>query len=553
MPAGGNNKKKGGYLMQGTILAVSSLLVRFIGMLYRIPMTRIVGDEGMGIYNSAYELYNLALILSSYSVPLAVSKLVSARESVKKYSSTKRVFFVALVTAMCTGLLASCVLYFGADVWADIAKMNIAMPLKVLAPTIFVFAIMGVIRGLFQGKGTMFPTAFSQVIEQIINAIVSVAAAYYLMLEHNASEDIAAYGATGGTLGTFLGAVAGCTFLLMALKANWIVIRSRARRDENETESYSEVFKAFVLTVVPIILSQTVYQLSGTIDFLIYGNVSESMGIAGSISDAYYGVYSNKYRQLTNLPVAIATALGTAIVPSLSKSFAAGEHKEIKNKISGAVKLNMLISIPAAVGLAVLAEPVIIILYTGRENFELSVNLLRLGSIAVVLFAFSTLTNGVLQGINRMRLPVYHAAVSLAIHVVLLFVMLKVLKLDAYGLVIGNVTFAFVVCLLNLSAIKRYAGYHQELLKTFIIPGISALIMGGSAYYVYEVMYKLAGSFGMTGSPGTVFAFVIAFIIAVIVYFAMLLILHGLDERDVKALPMGGRIYRVLKRMHLMK
>lgn len=152
--------KQNNYLVQGSILAFSSIISRFIGMLYRIPLTNIVGDVGMGYYSSAYELYNLALILSSYSIPTAVSKLVSSMESKKQYRNAHQVFLCSLKIASVVGLLMSLFVYAFAGVWASMVKSApVAIPLRVLSPTIFVFAVMGVFRGYFQGKHTMVPTA----------------------------------------------------------------------------------------------------------------------------------------------------------------------------------------------------------------------------------------------------------------------------------------------------------------------------------------------------------------------------------------------------------
>lgn len=538
---------KNNYLIQGTILAVSSIIVRFIGMLYRIPMTRIIGDEGMGCYTAAYELYNLALILSSYSIPLAVSKLISVREAKKEYRNAYQVFVTAMGVAFVVGLGGCLIIFFGAGFWANFGgEYDIKIPLRILAPTLFVFAIMGVLRGLFQGKNTMLPTAVSQILEQLINAGVSISAAYFLMKEHNAADNIASYGAAGGTAGTLAGALAALLFLGFIFIIYLPYMKRQMRKDRtNCLELPSDTLKIFLLTVIPIILSQTVYQLSGFVDMKMFGSLMAAQGIGREERTALYGVYSNKYRQLTNLPVALATALGTAIVPTLSNNYTQKDMNGVRTKIASSVKLNMLISIPAAVGMAVLADPIIRIIYTNRENFELSVNLLRLGSIAIVVFALSTLTNGVLQGLNQMHLPVVHSGISLAVHVVLLFLLLQVFEFGVYGLLIGNVTFALLVCILNWFSVAKYANYKQEIVKTFLLPSAASAVMGVCAYFIYALALKVLHS--------TVISFLLALFSGIFIYFALVLLLRVVTKEELYHLPKGAVLVRLFQRLHLMR
>lgn len=539
----GNNRNK--YLVQGTILAVSSIIVRIIGLLYRIPLTRIVGDLGMGYYGTAFDIYNLALLLSSYSIPVAVSKLVSARESKKEYKNSRRVFVVALTVAVLAGGVMSLIIYFMAPFFGSLRQMpSVAIPLRVLAPTIFVFAIMGVLRGLFQGKNTMLPTAISQVLEQIANAVVSILAAYLLMKEHSVSEDISAYGAAGGTLGTFVGALTGFAFLLFIYSIYHPVIKRRLRKDKAEhQESYKEVAVIFGLTVLPIILSQTVYQLSGNLDNILFGQIMSGKGRLEEVIAELYGVYSNKYKNLTTVPVAIASAFGASIVPALAASFAKGDMDGVRQKIGVSIKINMMIAIPAAVGMGVLARPIIRLMF-GSSNLELGTELLQLGSVAIVFFALSTITNGVLQGIERMRIPVRHAAISLAIHVIILFVLLQFMDLSVYGLVIGNITFALLICMLNWISIGKYLDYKQEIVKTFIIPTIASIIMGVITFFSDRILTPIL--------PSSILSLVIVIVISVLVYGVLIVLMKGMNEEEMLGLPKGAVLVRLCKKLHLM-
>lgn len=540
------SKKSNNFLVQGSILAAASLIVRLIGLLYRIPLTNIVGDEGMGYYSNAFAIYNIALILSSYSLPLAVSKLVAARVVKKEYRNSYRIFLCSMFFAIVVGTIASLGVYFGADFLANtIFKLApTAIPLRVLAPTVFVFAIVGVLRGYFQGKSTMLPTSISQILEQIINAVVSIAAAYFLMKSHSASENIGAYGAAGSTLGTLIGASVALLFLAFVFALYKPIIDRQLRKDASKSrETYKEVFRALIITIIPVILSQTVYQISAVIDSSLFGHVMEGKGLSIGERSTLWGIYSNKYNLLINVPVAIASAMAVAIIPSIVASKINGKNVEIKDKVHQAIKLNMIIAIPAAVGMGVLASPILQLLFS--DNRELPANLIRIGSIAIVFFALSTITNAVFQGINQMRIPVIHSAISLGVHIVLVFLLLYVFDLSTYALVIGNVTFALLVCILNWISVAKLLNYKQEVIKTFLIPTACSAVMGIMAFFTYEGIYSLIH----INSISTL----IAIMVATIVYFCLLIVLKGVTEEDLYNMPLGRTLIRIATKLHLLK
>lgn len=560
-----DHNKNNQFLLQGSILAVASIIVRLIGLAYRIPMNRILGNEGMGAYTNAFDVYNIALIISSYSLPLAVSKLVAYRRVRKEHKNAFRLFLTAMSFAMVSGLIAALIVFFGADFIATelLVSENSALPLKVLAPTIFVFAIMGVFRGFFQGKNTMIPTAVSQVIEQIVNAIVSIVASYFLVLNFSANAQVAAYGAMGGTLGTLLGAMTGLVFLVLVFLLYRPTLKKQIRKDKgHREETYGQLYRVLIATTFPIVLSQVVYNITGTLDASLFGNImankevalfelevlkdvvtgeQQSLTYTSGYTDILRGIYGNQYRLLTNVPVAIATAMGTAMVTSITVAYSKELYDVIKSRVHTAVKFNMIVAIPSAVGMAVLASPILQLLF--NESYRLTANYFLLGSIAIVFYSLSTVSTSVLQGINQLRLPVIHAAISLVIHVILVFGLLQFTPMNSYALIIGNVTFPLVICILNWIAIEKHLDYRQEVFKTFVIPTICAVIMGGIAYISYQGIYMLI-------SNNAVSTF-LAIGLAVIVYFVLLILLKGVNEEEIIELPMGRKIVGLCKKLHL--
>ncbi len=535
----------GDLLLQGSILAIAGILVRFIGLLYKVPMIRILGQEGIGYYNTAYEIYNIGLILSSYSLPLAMSKLIAARRVRRQYQDIRRVFFSGLTVSAAAGGLMTLLLLLGGDFITTVIfkSPSSALPLKVMAPTIFVFSIMGVIRGYFQGQGNMVPTSVSQIIEQVVHAAVSIAASYAFMVWFASRPNPKSYGAAGGTLGTLCGAVAALIYLAIRMlcfqRRN---ARTLRRPQKIHVETWGNVYSALFLTLTPIILSQFVYQLSGSVDNSMFGQIMDAKGLTETQRATLLGVYGGEYRLLSNVPVAIASSLGASMIPSIVQSRTCHRLKEVRYKIRMTIKFNMLIAIPCAVGMGVLAGPIMELIF--HDNSELSANLMRIGAPAVVFFSLSTVTNAVLQGIDRMSKSVSHSAISLVLHMILVYVMLAYLDWNVYGLVIGNVTFALVVCILNWFSIKRALRYRQEILTTFLLPLLASFFMGGAALGIYY------GTFSLTQKNSISMLVTVPF--AMMVYAVLILLLRVVTEEELPQMPFGRKILILSKKLRLL-
>lgn len=538
-------KNNSDFLVQGSILAAASLLSRFIGILYRIPVTNLIGEDGLADYGNAFEIYNIVLILSSFSLPLSVSKLVAARNVRREYQNSYRIFLGAMMFAITSGVSFTLILYFGADFFASVLFQmpSSAIPLKVLAPTILISAVMGVFRGYYQGKNTMLPTAFSQILEQIVNAIVSIVAAYFLMKKYRTSPEAGAYGAAGSTLGTCTGALAGLLFLVFVFCLYYPTIKRQCRRDRTSTNmSYMQIFALLFYTIIPVILSQTVYQLSGVIDNGLFGHLMKQKGVALELRKTMLGVYTGKYRLLTNLPVAIASAVASSMIPSIVAARVKRDTKNLHHKIDRAIHFNMLLAFPSAVGMTVLAAPLVQLLFPGSS--PLAARLLQMGSIAIVFFALSTVSNAILQGMNLMQVPVVHSAISLVFHIVLVYGLLRFTDCKTYALVMGNISFALVVCILNWISIGSHLQYRQEVVRSFLLPAFSALGMGLITGGFYMGMSHL---FGMRR-----WITVSAICVAIMSYFILLFLCKGVNEDELLEFPMGRTLLTIAKKTHLL-
>ena len=364
--------------------------------------------------------------------------------------------------AVVVGLIVSVFTYVFADFLAGTVMSSpmSVLSLKVLAPTIFIVAVMGVLRGYFQGMGNMLPTALSQLVEQIVNAIVSVAAAYVLFAYGAKVSAIikvegydAAYGAMGGTMGTFAGALAGLIIMSILMILYLWLYRSAIKYDKNnKLDDISVVYGNIFITILPVILSTAVYNVNTVLDQGIFNKIMLMLGYTHDEYNALWGIFSGKYRLLTNVPVSIASALAASTVIAIQSAVSRKNKKEVISKTRTGIRFVMIVTIPCAVGLTVLASPVLQLLW--HDSRAISANLLRVGSISVVLYSLSTLSNAILQGVDKMRIPVINAIISLVLHLGLLVVMLLVFRLNVYAVVYANIFFAFLMCVLNGRALK---------------------------------------------------------------------------------------------------
>ena len=545
-------KKNNSFLMQGMILAVAGIITRIIGIVYRIPVANILGTEGQGFYATAFSIYNIALLLTSYSLPLAVSKLISARVSKGERKNAMRIFKGALWFAFIVGSAVACIVFFFSDFIAKtiMSMAPSAYALRVLAPGLLIVAVMGVLRGFFQGMGTMMPTAISQILEQIVNAVVSIIGASYLLemgkkaAEKANNDSVAyAYGAAGGTLGTVCGALFGLLFLLFVMKIYSPTIKKQLKRDHSKKrESYREIYMILLMTIAPVILSTAIYNISETIDIGMFGSIMAAQGHSLKVRSDLLGRFSSHYNVLINIPLAVANALGASLIPSLTAAVAVGNKKQIHSKIAMAIRFSMMIAIPSFVGFLVLANPILALLFNG--NIDISANMLRLGAITVVFYCMSTVTNAILQGLNKMTIPVKHGAISLGIHLVGLLIMLVIFKMGIYAVVASNIIFSLSMCILNARSLKHDAGYRQEVKNTFLIPSIASIVMGGAAFVIY-FLCNLVISQNV--------AVIIALIVAVLIYAVSLLKLGGLSSEEILALPKGSTLLSLFRKLHLVK
>lgn len=543
------------YLVQGSILAVASIIAKIIGMIYRFPLTNTLGNEGNSYYSTANEVYNIVLMISSFSLPLAVSKLVSERIHKGEFKNAHRVFLCAMRFALIAGgALALLTYVFAGVITKYVLSIELAVyALRVLAPAIFVFAIVGVFRGFFQGYSNMTPTAVSQVIEQIVNAIFTVVCANIMysygvsLAQENGNELLGpAWGAAGGTFGTVVSITVAMLFMMFVYTVQKSTLKRQMRRDvTTHLESERAIYRTMILTIIPIVLSTLIYNISNVADQGVFNKVLLSQGYTEKQYTSIWGIYSGQFRVLMNVPLSLASCLAPSVVPSLTAAMARGDRGDARRKIRTSVRFTMIITIPCAVGMAALAKPILTMLYPSLETGRpLAVGIMQAGALLIILYAFSTLTTGILQGLGKLQTPLINNAAALVIHFILLYVMLTAGNLNIYAVVWSNICFALIVSVLNAIAIARFLHYRQEWKRTFLIPVIVSIIMGAAAYLVYQLFHLV---FGNTISV------VFAILAGVATYGIGLISFKGITVEEIAALPKGHLIVRLLRKTGLVR
>ncbi len=553
----GKNRQKNeiagaSFVKMAAILAAAGILVRFIGFLYRLPLTNMIGDKGNGIYATGYNIYNFFLIMSSAGLPVAISRMISEKLAYNEFSNAKKIFRVSMtVTAVISFICAMLMIVVAqviAHLWntrwcllpePDIEKYQLWYDsiwcLYSLSPTIFIVGIMAVFRGYFQGFGTTVPTAFSQLIEQVFNAFFSVYMAWLLI------DMGVEFGAAGGTMGTGIGAFSGLIILVVfyiftAKKRNAVFAEDKA---DYRIESGKEIALRLAGIAIPVITGTAIFSMTNFVDMIMVNSRLAAAGFDGDAIQALYGQLNGKYVTLTTMPVAISTAIATAVIPSIAASMARREHSIVQSKVDTALRVTMIISIPAAAGLGALGSQILAMLFPSYPDGG---KLITVGSISVIFLALSQISTGVLQGIGKVKTPAFNALWGALTKIPVNYVLIAIPGINVVGAVIST-TVCYIVCsILNFRALVKATKVKPDYAGMLLKPGASAIVMSISAILVYYGIFRVFPH----NTPVTL----AAIIIAMGVYFAFMILIKGFTRDDLRMMPCGTRLIAFLEKIN---
>lgn len=539
--------------MQAGILAMASMIVRVIGLLYRAPLTAIIGDEGNGYYGTAYNIYTIILMVSSYSMPSAISKLMAQKLAVGEYRNANRVFRCALTYGVLVGLVGSGLLFFGARFLVPDVAVCV---LQVFAPTVFLFGILGSMRGYFQARGSMVPTSVSQILEQLANAVVSIAAAWLLMQTAVGADPTrrAQLGAMGSALGTGAGVLIALLFMVFCFRRSKEGRKAEILSDATgKEEKYRTFLRNTVLVITPFMLSGVIMNLTTSLNQTIYMRMLIDLKGAGEIATTtLYGIFSNKAVVISNIPISIATAVSSAIIPGISAAYARRDETGARRQVGNAIRITSIIAIPSAVGLAVLARPITMLMFPQMESLELASSLLSLLAVTVIFYSISTITNAALQSIGRMNLPLVSAGIALVVQTVVLVLLLRFTDLDVRALVLVSILYSVMIFAVNQYYLRRFLGIRQDVRRDYLQPLVCAALMGAAAKAVYylvsmaaEPVENLPKGFYFRNLAATA----AALLAAVLVYGYTMVRSGTIRRKDLLSMPKGQSLVRLMEKL----
>lgn len=549
-----DNRRSSGVLVQAGILAMASMIVRVIGLLYRAPLTAIIGDEGNGYYGTAYNIYTIILMVSSYSMPSAISKLMAQKLAVGEYRNANRVFRCALTYGVLVGLVGSGLLFFGARFLVPDVAVCV---LQVFAPTVFLFGILGSMRGYFQARGSMVPTSVSQILEQLANAVVSIAAAWLLMQPAVGADPTrrAQLGAMGSALGTGAGVLIALLFMVFCFRRSKEGRKAEILSDATGKEEKYRIFlRDTILVITPFMLSGVIMNLTTSLNQTIYMRMLIDLKGAGeTATTTLYGIFSNKAVVISNIPISIATAVSSAIIPGISAAYARRDETGARRQVGNAIRITSIIAIPSAVGLAVLARPITMLMFPQMESLELASSLLSLLAVTVIFYSISTITNAALQSIGRMNLPLISAGIALVVQTVVLVLLLRFTDLDVRALVLVSILYSVMIFAVNQYYLRRFLGIRQDVRRDYLQPLVCAALMGAAAKAVYylvsmaaEPMRNLPKGFYFRNLAATA----AALLAAVLVYGYTMVRSGTIRRKDLLSMPKGQLLVRLMEKLH---
>lgn len=539
--------KNNSFIKGAAILGIAGGIVKILGAIYRLPLANIIGSEGMGYYQTAYPLYTLLLTISTAGFPVAIAKLVSEKRAIEDYNAAHRVFKVALVGLFLGGILTSSFVFlFSDEIVASLGNPNAYYSLIALVPALLFVPIMAAFRGFFQGHQSMAPTAISQIMEQFFRVVTGLALTYYLLDRGTA---IAAGGASfGGSVGAVFGVL------------TMVFVYSRRRkkiRDEMQTSIVTEEYKVrqivkdLLIIAVPITIGSAIMPMMDSIDVAIVLNRLQSIGYTKGQANELYGNLKGMAQTLINLPQVFSMAIAMSLVPAIASANAKRDKLEIKNTISSGIRMTLLIGLPAGIGLYILADPIISLLYYNNppETISSVASLLKTLSMGVVFLTLVQALSSILQGLGKPMVPAINLFIGAGVKVIFSYVLTAIPSINISGAAISTVLAFMIAAVLDLFFVIKYSGIKINIKNVFLRPLVSAFGMGVVAFLSYELLSKLLINIGQSSKLATV----ASILIAVIAYGILLIATGTITSQDLEFMPKGEKIREKLDRFKLLK
>ena len=529
-------------ILKGTaILGIAGIFVKILGAVFRIPLTALIGTEGMAYYGYAYPLYSLFLVIATAGIPVAISRMVSERIASGDFAGAQRVFGVSRWLLLGIGVFAFAVCFFGAELIAEYVSkdMGAVLPIKAIAPALIFVPVMSAYRGYFQGRQNMNPTAISQFIEQIFRVAVGLVLASVFVTK---GLEMAAAGAT---FGATVGSVAGLAVIMIIYALNKRAIKYHLRHsrstqgERRKKERTIAIVKQILIIAIPITIGASILPLVNFADSAIVTRRLLDGGFSEIEARELWGQLSGYCNTMVGLPQVLTQAVAVAMVPAIAAAYKLKNRAEISENINLGMRISMIIGMPCAAGMIALAEPILLLLFSSEAaSASSAAPTLMIMCIGVPLMALLQTTNGILQGVNRQVLPMKNLAIGALAKVILTYVLVAVPTLNIKGAAIGSVFVYGIALLLNLRDMKRYTKVKIDFMLTYVKPTIASLVMGICAFASYKLIFGIASS-NTLATFGAV-------LVGVIVYGVLILTTKAITKEEIARMPIGGKLVKIM-------
>ncbi len=590
-----DKKEKGieqqSFVKGAMILTISIIAVKLIGVIFKVLFANIVDGVGNGVFNSAYELYNVIFTVASAGFPIALSRMVSEYVSKQRYKDVRKLHKLSIPFFVTTGAVCCLLMIALSGTFSRmIGNSAVQLPVIALSPIVFFGCLMSIYRGYFEGMRYMVPTAISEIIESAGKLLVGFSLAYavnfFATAEYQQSgtvfgkimadetmfnNTLASYTVSAAFVGISFGSFCAFLFLMIKYKLAKGGITKQQLADSPEAKSNKELFKKLALTAIPIGLGSFVMSIASTIDSILVqnrivnimetgnGHILQSLysflepdkfalNASGEYSIQVYlfGCYGYALTFLM-LVTAVTQAFGQSAMPALTSAWTVKDKTLIKKNINTILKLTLLVTLPAGIGLSVLAQPLLTLLFGVRDEVVIATAVLQVMGISSILIATSTPICSMLQAIGRVDMPLKLYTVGMIIKIVINYILVGIPSINIQGAAVGSLVAYLFVSIVGIYIIAKETGVVPDFNKILLKPLFAAICCGvsafGSNYLISNYILKSGGRFTVIPSV----------IVAVIVYTLALLLFKGITEEDLQEMPGGNKIGKILAKCRLLR
>ena len=533
-----NESKKQSFLGGAAILAAAVAIVKIIGFFYKVPLNNILGEVGKTYFQTAYEIYNVLLTVSTAGLPLAISKLTSQAHAQGRENQKRKIFRTAIWLFFALGLVGALLMFFGAEQLAAFQNNEMAaQPIRALAPAVFCVCLLACMRGYTQGQGNMKPTAVSQVLEALCKVGIGLPLAWYILKLGQGMEDVSA----GAIFGVTIGTVLSMCFLIF-----YLFTHKNRKKSTDIAEGSGAIMKSILSIGIPITLSNCAMSIITVIDTkIILGRLQTGLGLTEVAASALKGQYSYAMDML-NMVSSFVYPVTMSLIPFAAAALASKDYAKADRTISAAFRIIALLALPAGVGLSALSTPIMVLILPAQYEGALAAGPhLRVLGIATIFVCMMILTNAILQTYGKERIPIFTVIAGGVTKIVMNYVLVGNPDINIHGAPISTLCCYAVIVGLNLFFVWKYSPEKPRYLQLFAKPVVASALMGGSAWAVYGFVYRaLSGGHSVYGANAL--GALCGIGAGVVVYGVLVIALRILRAEDVRSVPYGTKLIKLL-------